>query len=624
VPDGLATGLLAGLSPLNGLYGYMVGTLAGAAVTSSAFMVVQGTEAMAMVIADVPGLRGGADQSHAVATLAVLTGVVMLLAGLLKLGSLLRFVSNAVLVGFMNAVGVNIVLGQIANLTGYDAPGGNRIVRTINTILSPAAVDWPSVMVGLSTIALIVVLERTRVGSMGLVVAVIATSTLAWLLDWSSVATLNDLGVSLEGLPPLTLPSVALVPQFLLPAASLAFVGLVQGAGISASYGTADGHRADASQDFLGQGVANVACAVTGGMPVGGSASASAINAAAGARTRLAPMLAALVMAVVVVVFGSAVGYLAMPALAGLLILVGVRTIKPEAIESVWKAGVVPRAVLVVTFVLTMVVPLQCAVLIGVGVSVVLHVVQQSNQVVIKQRTISPAGHVVEVEPVAVVPPGQVVVLQPYGSLFFASAPVFEAALPRVEARSRSSVVIVRLPGHLDLGTTFVEVLARYGAELDQVGSRLVVVSVDRRVVRQLSVGGVIDIIGQDGVVVGDERGGRPLRAPCRTHRSGSTPIPEAPQARPPPRTRSPGHARASNQAKAWPGSISIVAWWIPSRSRMARYGSGSKDSAARTPDPCQTPSASSSIATTALKPVCQATGCSPNRAMVSWASHIW
>ena len=511
VPDGLATGLLAGLSPLNGLYGYMVGTIAGAAVTSSAFMVVQGTGAMAMVIADVPGLHSGGDQAQAVATLAVLTGIVMLLAGLLKLGSLLRFVSNAVLVGFMNAVGVNIVLGQVANLTGYSAAGDNRIVRTVNTILSPAAVDWPSVTIGLSTIALIVVLERTRVGSIGLVVAVIATSALAALLGWSSVATLNDLGVSLEGLPPLTLPSAALIPQFIIPAASLAFVGLVQGAGISAIYGKADGQRADASRDFVGQGVANVACAVTGGMPVGGSASASAINAAAGARTRLAPMIAALVMAVVVVLFGSAVGYLAMPALAGLLILVGVRTIKPDDVQSVWKAGPVQRTVLVVTFVLTMFVPLQYAVLIGVGVSVVLHVVQQSNKVVIKQRVVSASDEVVEVDPVAVVPAGEVVVLQPYGSLFFASAPVFEAALPRVDATSKRSVVIVRLRGHTDLGTTFIDVLARYATQLDEAGSRLVVVSVDSRVMRQLSAGGVIDIIGPGRVFVGDERVGAAL-----------------------------------------------------------------------------------------------------------------
>ena len=508
VPDGLATGVLAGLSPLNGLYAYMVGTLAGAAVTSSAFMVVQGTGAMAMVIADVPALHGEPDQARAVATLALLTGAVMLLAGALKLGTLLRFVSNAVLVGFMNAVGVNIVLGQLANLTGYAADGGNRVARSLNTLLSPASLDWRSVVVGLSTVALIVALERTRLGSMGLVVAVIATSAMAALLGWTGVATLQDLGVSVQGLPPLTLPSLEVAPQLLVPAASLAFVALVQGAGISAVYGTADGGRADVSRDFVGQGVANVACAVTGGMPVGGSASASAINAAAGARTRRAPMIAALVMAVVVLLFGSAVGHLAMPALAGLLILVGVRTIKPGDIQSVWKAGLVQKVVLGVTFTLTMLVPLQYAVLVGVGVSVVLHVVRQSNQVRIRQRVMSASGHVIEVDPVAVVPPGEVVVLQPYGSLFFASAPVFEEALPRVDADSRRSVVIVRLRGHVDLGTTFIDVLARYAASLAEAGSRLVVVSVDSRVMNQLEAGGVMDIIGPDGAFVGDKRVG--------------------------------------------------------------------------------------------------------------------
>ncbi len=511
VPDGLATGLLAGLSPLNGLYGYLIGTLVGAAVTSSAFMVVQGTGAMAMIIADVPVLHSMDDQASAVATLAVLTGAVMLVAGALKLGSLLRFVSNAVLVGFMNAVGVNIVLGQLSNLTGYAAPGGNRVVRAINTVLSPLSLDWRSVAVGLGTIALIVLLERTRVGAMGLVIAVIATSALAVVLGWSSVATLNDLGVSMQGLPPITLPSLSLAPELLLPAASLAFVGLVQGAGISSMYGRADGQRVDASRDFIGQGAANVACAVTGGMPVGGSASASAINAAAGARTRRAPMIASLVMAAVVLLFGSAVGYLAMPALAGLLILVGIRTIKPADIKAVWRTGVVQRAVLVVTFVLTMLVPLQYAVLVGVGVSVVLHVVMQSNRVVIKQRVTTEDGDVHEVDPVAVIPPREVVVLQPYGSLFFASAPVFEAALPRVEPTSRRSVVVLRLRGHTDLGTTFIDVLARYAVQLDEVGSRLIIASVDRKVLPQLSAGGVLDVIGRKSVVEGDHRVGAAL-----------------------------------------------------------------------------------------------------------------
>ena len=106
VPDGLATGLLAGVNPLAGLYGYLVGTVAGAFSTSSTFMAVQGTGAMAMLMADVAVLRDSSQPGRALVTLSMLTGAVMLVAGLLKLGSMLRFVSNAVMVGFINAVGV--------------------------------------------------------------------------------------------------------------------------------------------------------------------------------------------------------------------------------------------------------------------------------------------------------------------------------------------------------------------------------------------------------------------------------------------------------------------------------------------------------------------------------------
>ena len=123
VPDGLATGLLAGVNPLAGLYAYVFGTFTGALFTSSAFMAVQATGAMSMVVADVPAVHESSDPALALFTLSVLTGVVMLVAGLLRLGSVLRFVSNAVMVGFLSAVGVNIVLGQLPNFTGYDAQG---------------------------------------------------------------------------------------------------------------------------------------------------------------------------------------------------------------------------------------------------------------------------------------------------------------------------------------------------------------------------------------------------------------------------------------------------------------------------------------------------------------------
>ena len=139
VPDGLATGLLAGVNPVSGLYGYLVGTIVGADGTSSAFMVVQGTGAMAMVIADVPGCTAS-DAARALFTLSILTGIVMLAAGLLRLGTVLRFVSNAVMVGFINAVGVNIVLGQLAEPDRVRGGGlESRLPRAQHGALAGAA-----------------------------------------------------------------------------------------------------------------------------------------------------------------------------------------------------------------------------------------------------------------------------------------------------------------------------------------------------------------------------------------------------------------------------------------------------------------------------------------------------
>jgi SulP family sulfate permease len=496
------------VNPVSGLYGYLVGTIVGATAASSAFMVVQGTGAMAMVIADVPEVHGAGDGARALFTLSILTGIAMLAAGLLRLGTVLRFVSNAVMVGFINAVGVNIVLGQLPNLTGYAAEGSNRVVRAVNTVLSPGQLHWASLGVGLATIGLIVLFERTRVGALGLVVAVVVTSGATAVFGWADVATLDDLGVAVDGLPTPVWPSLAAVPALILPALSLAFVALVQGAAISANFVNPNGSYPDASRDFVGQGAANVASGLLQGMPVGGSVSASALNKAAGARSRQAPIIAGLVMIVVIVVFGDAIANIAMPALAGLLILIGIRTITPADLQSVWRTGTIQKVVLVVTFALTMLIPLQYAVLVGVGLSVILYVVRQSNAVTVRRWVYDDVGHVIETDPPAELPPGEVVVLQPYGSLFFAAAPVFEAALPAVDEQSRGSVVILRLRGRSDLGTTFMDVLLRYAVSLHDAGSKLVIVSDSDRILEQLIVTNITETIGEENVYAGNERVG--------------------------------------------------------------------------------------------------------------------
>jgi SulP family sulfate permease len=154
------------------------------------------------------------------------------------------------------------------------------------------------------------------------------------------------------------------------------------------------------------------------------------------------------------------------------------------------------------------VIPLQYAVLVGAGLSVILHVVRQSNQVTIKRWRLDRAGDIIETDPPANLPANEVVALQPYGSLFFAAAPVFEACLPAPTDASHNAVVILRLRGRTDLGTTFMDVLGRYATAVTAAGSKLVIVSASERIQEQLRVTGVTDLISPENIYTGDGRVG--------------------------------------------------------------------------------------------------------------------
>lgn len=494
VPDGLASGLLAGVNPVAGLYGYLFGMVGGALFTSSTYMAIQCTGAMSIIVADVH-LADRHDPTRALFTLSMLTGVVMIVAGALKLGTLLRFVSKSVLTGFVAAVGINIVLGQLTNFTGYAADGANRIARTLNLLFHFWEIDVPTLTVGVVTVVLILVLERTRLGALGLVVAIAIGSGLAavFIAFDHAVALVGDIADVPRGLPTPQLPVLRDIPALLLPAASLAFVGLVQGAGVSAGFPNAGGVPADASQDFIGQGAGNVVAGLFQGMPVGGSMSASSLIVSAGAKTRSALLFAGVTMAVVMIAFVGVVKLVAMPALAGLLIVIGCRTVKPAKLVAVARTGPVSLTVMVITLVLTLLIPLQYAVLVGVGLSVLLFVIGQSSALTTRRIEFRDDGKAVERTPPEELAAGDVVVLQPYGPVFFATADVLRRQMPTVTAQSRHAVVILRLRGGDEAGVTVLDVLGTYSAALAAVDSRLVIVTDNRRLIEQIDTAGLGD-----------------------------------------------------------------------------------------------------------------------------------
>lgn len=500
VPDGLAAGVLAGVNPLLGLNAYLVGTVTGALTTGSVFMTVQATGAMSVIIGDVPAARGP-HAATTIATLTVLTGIVMFGLGAARLGNLIRFIPSAVLYGFVNGVAINIVLGQLANFTGFAGTGGNRVSRAIDTAQHVTHFDWPTVAVGVTTIALVLGLEAIGVGPLGLVLAVIAASALTQLLPGDSVATLGDSVDIGRDLPSFVAPSLSAVPSLLVPAVSLALVGLVQGAAVSGSIPNPDGRYPDASADFRGQGLANIAAGLLRGMPVGGSMSGTSLSRAAGARSSFAGVVAGLVMIATILACGPLIGYVAMPALAGLLILVGFRTLKPHQFRMVWQAGQVQIVVFTVTLALTLTIPLQYAVLSGVGLAVILHVVQQSNRIRIVQWTFaSRDSRPRESDPPTQIAPGDTLILSPYGTLFFASAQSFRSQLPTPSPSAEDAVVVIRLRGTDELGVTFLTMLGDYARELHDAGADLVLSGVNDSLHHQLTATGVRGLIGDDNL----------------------------------------------------------------------------------------------------------------------------
>lgn len=395
---------------------------------------------------------------------------------------------------------MNIVLGQLDSFTGYAAQGSNRVAKAMDTATSVGEFLWPAVLIGSLTVALILVLERTRLGALGMVAAIVIASAAVELLGLDAVAQLRDITEIPGSLPTPALPDVSLVFSLILPALSLAFVGLVQGAAISSSVPNPDGSYPDASGDFRGQGVANIGSGLFSGMPVGGSMSATSIVTTAGARSRMALVVAAATMAAAVLLFADVVGFIAMPALAGLLIVVGVKTFKPDNVRMVLRTGGIQATVMLVTFVLTMIIPLQYAVLIGVGLSVILYVARQSNRVRLVRWTFSAEGAVTEDDPPRDLPANEVVVLRPYGSLFFAAAGVVEEALPKVGDDSHNSVVIISLRGKEDLGSTFINVVTRYAQRLRDADCALMLAGVSEGVARQLDRTGAAAVLGRDNI----------------------------------------------------------------------------------------------------------------------------
>ncbi len=469
--------------------------------------------------------------------LVLLVGVIQALAGVFRLGYLIRFVSNAVMTGFLNGVAVLIILGQLSDLTGTQSGFSNRVAQALDLLLRLGRVDPHATTIGVLSLALIVaLLWLPALRRFAFIIAIALATVLLALLSlpalptaagFAAVATVGSISTIPREFPQLMLPQLSLIGSLWLPALSIAIIGLVQGAGVSQGTPNPDGRYPDSSRDFFGQGAANIATSLVGGIPAGGSVSGTALIVGAGARSRWGNIFVGLFVALIVLLAAPLVERVPMPALAALLIVAGFQGLRVEQAVMAWNTGQISRMVMLATFLATLAIPLQFAVLFGVAMSILLNTIRQSNKVVVTEWVLQPQGFPLEQPPPRHLPSQRLTVLHVYGSLFFAAARSMEEMLPAVGDAHRA-VVAVNLRGKGEIGSTFVTVLQRYSQALQARQGKLMLVGVDPLVREQLAKTGVLGLIGDENVFLATPQLGEALNRAVAAANAWLDPSPAA------------------------------------------------------------------------------------------------
>lgn len=383
LPQAIAYALIAELPPQVGLYTAIVGAIIAALWGSSNHLQTGPTNAISLLVLSsllTTATIGTMESLILVGFMAIMVGMLQLVMGLVRLGVLVNFVSHSVIVGFSAGAGILIAIKQIPYLFGLSYPS-HGVIETIRGFIEHLPeINMATALLGFSTILLIVVLRRIKPQLPGPLIGMVAASIVVWALR------LNLVGVAVIGeiprsFPPLTRFQVinpVLIGQVASGALAVAAIGLVEAISIARSISSQSGQRLDSNQEFVGQGLANIAVGFFSGYPGSGSFTRSAVNYDAGARTPMASLSSGVIVLIAMIAFAPLMAYVPRAALAGVLIITAIGMVNREEIARIWRGARDDAIILLVTFLGTLLLPLELAVLLGILLSFAVFILRTS------------------------------------------------------------------------------------------------------------------------------------------------------------------------------------------------------------------------------------------------------
>lgn len=499
----MAYAKIAGFNPVVGIYTGILPTIVGSFFARTVLMVTTLTSAIALSSQSVLAEAGlDPDNQSQLATLVLLTGLVMLLFGLLRLGAAMSFVSNAVMTGFSVGIALQIITGSLADATGYASEVHNKLGQLADALLHAGSWHAVTVVVSVMTVAVWALCRVVpRLASVAILIAMLAMTVVVGVVGFD-VELAGDIAQIEGGLPGPVLPDLTVAPDLALGAVAIALVALAQAASIGAAMPNPDGSRASTNGDFSAQGAANVVGSFFQTLPAGGSMSRTGVAAGAGATTRWAGIFAGLWLALIVLTVGQYAELIPMPVIGALVIVIGFELIwdrKPD-IELVLRTSWLSSLAMAVTFLATTQIQLQNAIILGTFISLVLFCVQAARQGRLTTLERDPDGGWREAGTPAKIEPHTVTVLNYTGVSFFAEIHRLAEQWPDM-SEAHGVAIVLRLRVLPDIASSaLLKALERYDAELEEKGGRLFLAGVHPKFVHVLRRSGFAERLGREGL----------------------------------------------------------------------------------------------------------------------------
>jgi SulP family sulfate permease len=384
LPQAIAFALVAELPPEMGLYAAVIGAIVGALWGSSNQAHTGPTNAISLLVLSSLTSGFAIDTPEfivAAGLMAVMVGLFQLVMGLARLGVLINFVSHSVIVGFATGAGLLIAIRQIGPLLAIESSGHSLVESILHIAETLPTLHRETAALGIGAMVVVFGLRKISRKIPAALIAMIGASLAVLILglDEAGVAVIGKLPKSLPPLSDFSSIDLEFIARLSSGALAVGAIGLVETLAISRSIANQTGQRLDSNQEFVGQGLANIAVGFLSGYPVAGSFSRSAVNNNAGAKTPVAALFSSAFVLIALFTLAPLGALLPRAALSGVLIIVAVGMINTKEIVRIWRGTRGDAVIMLVTFLGTMFLEIAFAVLLGILLSFALYIMRTST-----------------------------------------------------------------------------------------------------------------------------------------------------------------------------------------------------------------------------------------------------